>query len=71
VNDLFYFANNKDVWDAGIDAEAHYNTFGFLEGRDPNALFSTKGYLSANADVRARRHQSADPLRSVRMEGRT
>jgi hypothetical protein len=53
VNDLFYFANNKDVWDAGIDAEAHYNTFGFLEGRDPNALFSTKGYLSANADVRA------------------
>ena len=53
VNDLFYFANNKDVWDAGIDAEAHYNTFGWLEGRDPSALFSTNGYLSANADVRA------------------
>ena len=53
VNDLFYFANNKDVWDAGIDAEAHYNSFGWLEGRDPSALFSTNGYLSANADVRA------------------
>jgi hypothetical protein len=53
VNDLFYFASNKDVWDAGVDAEAHYDTFGWLEGRDPSALFSTNGYLSANADVRA------------------
>ena len=53
VNDLFYFANNHDVWDAGIDAEAHYNTFGFREGRDPNPEFSTNGYLSANPDVRA------------------
>jgi Ca2+-binding RTX toxin-like protein len=53
VNDLFYFARNKDVWDAGVDAEAHYNAFGFTEGRDPNPEFSTNGYLSANADVRA------------------
>jgi Ca2+-binding RTX toxin-like protein len=53
VNDLFYYANNKDVWDAGVDAEVHYNIFGFHEGRDPSALFSTNGYLSANADVRA------------------
>jgi Ca2+-binding RTX toxin-like protein len=53
VNDLFYFAANKDVWDAGLDAESHYNTSGWLEGRDPSALFSTNGYLSANADVKA------------------
>ena len=53
VNDLFYYANNKDVWDSGADADVHYATFGFREGRDPNAEFSTKGYLSANADVRA------------------
>ena len=53
VNDLFYYAHNRDVWDAGVDADVHYATFGFREGRDPNAEFSTKGYLSANADVRA------------------
>ena len=53
VNDLFYYAHNKDVWDSGADADVHYATFGFREGRDPNAEFSTKGYLSANADVRA------------------
>jgi Ca2+-binding RTX toxin-like protein len=53
VNDLFYFAANKDVWDAGIDADDHYNAVGWLEGRDPSASFSTNGYLSANADVRA------------------
>jgi Ca2+-binding RTX toxin-like protein len=53
VNDLFYYANNKDVWDAGTDADAHYNSVGFQEGRDPNPEFSTNGYLSANPDVRA------------------
>jgi Ca2+-binding RTX toxin-like protein len=53
VNDLFYFAANRDVWDAGIDADDHYNAVGWLEGRDPSASFSTNGYLSANADVRA------------------
>jgi len=53
VNDLFYYANNKDVWDSGVDADVHYATFGFREGRDPNAEFSTNGYLSANPDVRA------------------
>ncbi|TCT02429.1 5'-nucleotidase C-terminal domain-containing protein [Aquabacter spiritensis] len=53
VNDLFYYAANKDVWDAGMDAETHYALFGWKEGRDPNAAFSTDGYLSANADVKA------------------
>ena len=53
VDDLFYFARNKDVWDAQIDADAHYNAIGWKEGRDPNPEFSTKGYLSANADVKA------------------
>ena len=53
VNDLFYYAGNKDVWDAGVSADAHYDSFGWKEGRDPNPEFSTRGYLSANADVRA------------------
>ncbi|MEP9377604.1 bifunctional metallophosphatase/5'-nucleotidase [Aquabacter sp. CN5-332] len=52
VNDLFYYAQNKDVWDAGADAETHYATFGWKEGRDPSALFDTSAYLAANADVK-------------------
>jgi predicted extracellular nuclease/2',3'-cyclic-nucleotide 2'-phosphodiesterase (5'-nucleotidase family) len=52
VDDLFYFARNKDVWDAQIDADLHFNAIGWKEGRDPNPEFSTKGYLSANADVK-------------------
>jgi hypothetical protein len=51
VSDLFYYAHNLDVWNARIDADAHYAAFGWQEGRDPNAFFSTNGYLSANQDV--------------------
>ena len=31
----------------------HYNTFGWHEGRDPNAFFDTSGYLAVNKDVAA------------------
>ena len=31
----------------------HFNTFGWHEGRDPNALFDTSGYLAVNQDVAA------------------
>jgi uncharacterized delta-60 repeat protein len=50
---IFYDRNNLDVFHAGIDAKAHYNTDGFHEGRDPNAFFSTSGYLASNPDVKA------------------
>ncbi|MFD2224385.1 right-handed parallel beta-helix repeat-containing protein, partial [Microvirga arabica] len=53
VSDLFYYAQNVDVWHAGIDADAHYATFGWQEGRNPNAFFNTNAYLSANQDVDA------------------
>ena len=53
VDDLFYFAKNIDVWKAHVDADAHYAQYGWQEGRDPNAFFSTKGYLGANPDVAA------------------
>ncbi len=53
VDDLFYLANYKDVLAAGQDADTHYATYGWKEGRDPNALFSTTGYLAANPTVRA------------------
>jgi hypothetical protein len=41
------------VWAAHLDADAHYNTAGWREGRDPSAFFSTSFYLAQNADVRA------------------
>ena len=53
VDDLFYFAQNHDVYAAGADPDAHYAQYGWREGRDPNPYFSTKGYLAANPDVAA------------------
>jgi Ca2+-binding RTX toxin-like protein len=51
VDDLYYFVHNPDVAATGMDADDHYAQFGWKEGRDPNAWFSTKGYLAANPDV--------------------
>jgi hypothetical protein len=32
-------------------ARQHFDALGWKEGRDPNAIFDTKGYLAAYADV--------------------
>ena len=42
-----------DVFQAGVNALDHFNTFGWHEGRDPNAFFDTSGYLAVNPDVAA------------------
>ncbi|MBU3537251.1 hypothetical protein KHT87_22770, partial [Alkalihalobacillus clausii] len=60
VDDLFYLANYKDVLAAGQDADAHYATYGWKEGRDPSAAFDNEQYLARNADVRA---AGIDPLK--------
>ena len=49
---VLLFARNHDVWNAHADADQHYHAFGWHEGRDPNAFFSTSIYLAANPDVR-------------------
>jgi Ca2+-binding RTX toxin-like protein len=56
----FYLLANPDVaaavpngTDAGTFARQHYEQYGWREGRDPNAFFSTNGYLNAYQDVRA------------------
>jgi hypothetical protein len=59
VDDLFYYAQNHDVWDAHQDAEVHYRAVGWQEGRDPSAFFSTSTYLALNPDVKA---AGVDPL---------
>jgi hypothetical protein len=53
IDDLFYYSRYHDVWNAHVDADTHFNTFGFHEGRDPNAFFDTRGYLAAYPDVAA------------------
>lgn len=53
VDDLFYYSQYHDVWNAGVSADTHYHQFGWREARDPDAFFSTSTYLSANPDVSA------------------
>lgn len=53
VDDLFYYAENHDVWMAKRDADAHFAEYGWREERDPNTLFDTEDYLDANPDVAA------------------
>jgi Ca2+-binding RTX toxin-like protein len=59
VDDLFYYSHNHDVWNAHADADQHYQQYGWHEGRDPDAFFSTAFYLSLNQDVKA---ANIDPL---------
>ncbi|WP_053080621.1 hypothetical protein [Methylobacterium variabile] len=66
VGDAFYAIRNPDVRAAGVDAEAHYAQYGWREGRDPNAFFSTTGYLAANQDVRS---AGANPLQHYDQTG--
>jgi uncharacterized delta-60 repeat protein len=51
VNDLFYYARNRDVWNAHIDADLHYRTSGYREGRSPNETFTPAEYLASNPDL--------------------
>jgi Ca2+-binding RTX toxin-like protein len=50
---LYYLSANSDVYHAGVDALAHFNQFGWREGRDPNEFFDTSSYLAVNRDVAA------------------
>jgi hypothetical protein len=47
----YYLLANPDVGAAGADAAFHFATFGWREGRDPNAFFDTSAYLSTYTDV--------------------
>ncbi len=52
VDDLFYYARNHDVWNAHLDADAHYAQIGWKQLRDPSAFFSTVIYLSENPHLK-------------------
>ncbi|WP_409568275.1 hypothetical protein [Methylobacterium sp. E-041] len=63
----YYLLSNPDVAKAAIAAGGdsfafayqQYETYGWHEGRNPNAVFDTKGYLAAYSDVKA---ANIDPL---------
>jgi hypothetical protein len=57
VDDLFYYAQNHDVWNAHIEADLHYHVVGWTENRDPSAFFDTSLYRQAYPDAAA-----VDPL---------
>ncbi|WP_132255289.1 Ig-like domain-containing protein [Methylobacterium segetis] len=46
-----YLGANPDVRAAGVDPRAHYDQYGWKEGRDPSADFDTQLYLKHNPDV--------------------
>ncbi|MGY3494967.1 hypothetical protein [Bradyrhizobium sp. USDA 4502] len=51
LDPFYYAAHNPDVSIAHVSSVQHYNQFGWKEGRDPSAFFSTVGYLASNPDV--------------------
>jgi hypothetical protein len=51
LDPFYYTTHNPDVSAAHVSSVQHYNQFGWHEGRDPSAYFSTVGYLASNPDV--------------------
>ena len=62
----WYLAHYADVAASGMDPLKHWQTFGWREGRNPDAVFDTNWYLDHNPDVRA---AGIDPLRHYEMSG--
>ena len=59
VDRAYYLGQYDDIRVSFTDPVAHYHQVGWLEGRNPNAWFSTRDYLDANPDVKA---AGIDPL---------
>ena len=55
----YYLLHNPDVAAAHVDPLVHYEQFGWHEGRNPSASFSTNAYLNTYADIKA---AGIDPL---------
>jgi len=49
----YYLAHNPDIAAVRIDPLEHYERYGWHEGRDPSAQFSTNKYLAANSVIGA------------------
>lgn len=49
----YYLDHNKDVKDAGFDAQTHYNNYGWKEGRSTSPYVDMVAYLKENPDIAA------------------
>ena len=58
-DEKYYLLWNPDVAVSGTDPLEHFLTYGWREGRNPNAFFDVTGYLEANPDVA---QQGVNPL---------
>jgi len=47
----YYLAHNPDVAAAGVDPYQHFMTYGWREGRNPDAMFDLAYYARQNPDV--------------------
>lgn len=54
VDEVFYLNAYPDVRGAGVDPAYHYAAFGWREGRDPSAHFSTDAYCARHPDIAAK-----------------
>ena len=59
VDDLFYYSRNHDVWNAHVDADAHYHGSAGTKAAIRARSSRPSIYLSANPDVKA---GGVDPL---------
>ncbi len=59
VDAAFYRAQYPDVAASGAEPLRHYCRWGWREGRDPSAVFSTRHYLESHPDVA---EQGINPL---------
>ena len=64
---VYYLQHNPDVAAAHVDPFQHFQTVGWKEGRNPNALFDTNGYLATYADVQAAHVNPLDHYNHVRL----
>ena len=65
VDDLFYYAQYHDVWNAHVEADLHYHAVGWQENRDPSAFFDTSLYRQAYPDAAAASIRSSISTRSA------
>ena len=70
VDDLFYYSHNHDVWNAHVDADAHYHALRLARGPRSERVLLDLDLSLAQSGREGRGRQSARPFRSVRLEGR-
>ena len=70
VDDLFYYAQNHDVWTAHADADAHYHAVRLARRPRSECVLLDRDLSRSQSGREGIRRRSAGPVRSVRLEDR-